>query len=55
MIIPLLLTFAAAAIYSNTLQAPFIFDNPENIRQNTALRIKALNVNNLLEAASSLA
>lgn len=53
LIIPLLLAVAAAAIYSNTLQNPFIFDDFENIRLNTALRIDELSLSNLLDAGFS--
>jgi Flp pilus assembly protein TadD len=52
-IIPLLFSLLVAAIYGNTLQTPFVFDDFENIYQNSAIRVEALTVDNLLEAGFS--
>jgi tetratricopeptide (TPR) repeat protein len=51
--IPLLFALIVAVLYGNTLQAPFVFDDLENVRNNTAIRIDALTIDNTLKAAFS--
>jgi protein O-mannosyl-transferase len=51
--IPLLFALIVAVLYGNTLQAPFVFDDLKNIRNNTSIRINAPTIDNLLKAAFS--
>ena len=41
-----------AFIYSNTLHTPFVFDDLNNIQENTFLRLSALDLNSIYQAAS---
>jgi tetratricopeptide (TPR) repeat protein len=47
----LLIILAGLAVYSNTLDVPFYFDDLNNISQNPAIHLKELNPENLYKAA----